>query len=291
MELNNEQLGRLAGGERLKFKAIRGKSVGGPLILDMLAGAIVTLCAANPDRVTVSWTQTQLMQNKFDKMFKKKISRNMVSARFQKLHDIGFLNRRQEPVIREGREEGYRWIYFIGKEGDVKFSEEEKASVVEGKMTKMFWTRVFRSGWSFFQPQNRFEEAIYDIISDISGLSFPISMTDYRKHCVAEFRDELSREDRVAQFVRWIIANYEIDQAIGNNVELIVIHATKYTNKIWSFIEKQIEAQQKMATSGLPFNQKEYDRVTGINPDSRKTVRQMKLEQKLAIKKYKEENP
>ncbi|KKN02204.1 hypothetical protein LCGC14_1119940 [marine sediment metagenome] len=285
MTLTTEDIAKLAQGQKIKVKAVRGNAAGTFHNMDMLAGACAIVCRNSPEYLTVSIAYTRLLDAKIHKKFGKPVSRNMIKARLDKLHDIGFLQKREEEIIREGQQPSMRHVYYMGDSKVAPLSSDEKALASSGKFTKKWWSRSWRSAYEMYKPKNRFEEAVFDLMSDTSITTFPTSMEDYRLACNHAFQEELNREDRVDQMISWVILAYIVDidptEARDNALKHIVMYAKKYSTPIWLFVQKQMVAFQKMAETGLKFNKSEYEKIVGKDPDFYKTVKEMRKEGKL----------
>jgi len=282
MELNNNHITKLGKGEKLNFKAVRGKEKDNELRFDKLAGAIAVVCNSRPDGISTSVIFTILTQQKFHIKFGKKISRNMVAARMNKLWAIGHVQKKEEPIIRgDGLEEGKRYIWYIGEDELAPMDAQQQELVIEGKFTKKKMDRMFRDAYSFHTPQNKFEEAIFDVMSDTSETEFPIDLDKYKAVVAINFTEEIEREDRLSQLFQWAINAYPGTIA-EDPKEHVITKAREYAKKIWAVVEEQMLVQQKMAESGLEMNVNEYERVTtGRDPDYWKSVKKLKEEKKI----------
>jgi hypothetical protein len=287
MTLSNDDIMKLGQRQRLKFKALRGKKKGDMITLDMLAAAVAVVCNSKPDGCSISVAYTTLTQEKFDRKYGKSISRGMVGARMDKLWSIGHIQKRQEEFSRgEGLEPGVRNIYYVGDEEVAPISEDEKELVVSGKFTKRKFTVMFRNAYSFHKPKNRFEEAIFDVMSDPSDVQFPASFEEYKQAVAISFTEEIGREDRLRQLFEYLkeagwsreAEAYTYDDDIQ---QLVIQQARAYSAGVWESIKEQMKAQQKMAQSGMQFNQAEYDRLVAESKDYYKSVKEMKKEGKL----------
>ena len=281
MTLNNDQIKTLAKGGKLKFKATRGKNKNTTLIFDQLAGAVAVVCIGNEEGITNTQAHLKLLESEFANKYPRKISRAMVAARMQKLWDIKFMNRREEPIIIEGREEGKRYVYHMGAEEDISLVQTEL--IMSGQFTRKFFNRVFRDVYDKFRPDNPFDEAILDLIIDTSEMQFPATLAKYREHCIESFREELSREHRVIQLEEWLRAAFPTATAMSDDIgiNLIVKNAKVFTEPVWKFVEDQMRARQKLMASNMNFNEAEYKRLTEQHPDFWKSVKEMKKEGKL----------
>lgn len=279
MSLSQKEIVQLGRGQKVKKKIVRGKAAGSATNLDLLAGAVAVICGQKADGVSSSQLFTILMEQKFYKKFGKNISRNMVSARVKKLWEIGHIQRRKQPIIRDGEEEGFRYIWYIGSEEMAPLAKEEKERILTGKFTRKKFNVMFREAHSFRKPANPFEEAIFDVMSDNSDMQFPLDLDSYKKQVALAFTEEMGREDRLAQLGSMCSMYCEVTTV---DVEQEVIdHARKYATTVWDFIKERIWVEQKLAKSGMVFNQDEYNRLVAKNPDFHKSVQELKKEGKL----------
>jgi len=279
MSLTQKEIVQLGRGQKLKKKVIRGKGAGSATNLDLLAGAVAVICNQKADGVSSSQVFTILMEQKFYKKFGKNISRNMVSARMKKLWEVGHIQRKKEPIVRQGEEEGFRYIWYVGSEEMAPIGEDEKERIITGKFTRKKFNVMFRDAHSFRKSANAFEEAIFDIMSDNSDMQFPLDIASYKKQVAIAFTEELGREDRLNQLGSMCSMYCEITTV--DVKQEVIDHARKYAATVWDFIEKQMTLEQKLAKSGMEFNQDEYNRLVAKNPDFYKSVKELKKEGKL----------
>jgi len=283
-QLNTDEIIQLAKGRKVKLKAVRGKARNTELNFDRLAGAIAVICNSFPNGISTSRIYTMLMDQKFYKKLGKNISRNMVSARINKLWAIGHVHKKKEPImLPDGTEESFRYIFYQGEEEEAPMSATQQELVLNGRFAKQKIDRMFRSAYSLHKPQNRFEEAIFDIITDNTDMQFPISLEEYRRQVSEAFTEEIGREDRLSQLYQWATEPYQqlVPQPNFTPRDFVVAEARKFATIIWECIKEQMRAHQKLAESGMEFNEAEYKRLTEKDPDYWKSVKEMKKEGKL----------
>jgi len=267
--LTGNEIKQLARGSKLKKKAIVGKNRGTMLNLDLLTGALAVMVNNNKDGISVSQAHTKAIQIELSKKVGRTVSRNMIGSRMNKLYEIGFCQKKQEMIEREGYDPYPRNIYYLG---DPDVTPVQSRLHLEGKFSKKRFDRIFKEGYSFVKPEGKFEEAIFDLISDTSEATFPIAFSDYRAYIIQQFRKELAREHRLLQLSNWITSEYPTAVAMREaktDMELVVYFAQQYANNLWAFVQNQLEVLQKLAEARevLPFNHYEYNRLTSLDPD------------------------
>lgn len=282
MTLTNTELKQLSAGVKLKKKAVAGKNIGGMIGLDFLAAASAVVISSAKDGISVSMAYTKLLEAEIAKKYGKNVSRGMIGARMNKLWEIGFCQKRQEMVEREGYDPYPRNIYYLG---DPEATPIQSRLHLEGKYSKKCYDVIFKDTYKRVKPDNNFEEAIFDLISDTSECSFPIEFSEYRKYVVEQFRKELSREHRLIQLKKWIHEAYPSAAAMNESdtdIEFIVYFANTYSKNVWGFVQNQLGVLQKLAKvrEVLPFNEDEYKRLTNLDPDYHTPHKELKERKK-----------
>lgn len=284
MTLSNDEVKQLARGLKLKKKAIAGKNRGTMINLDLLAGAIAVMVNNNKDGISVSQAHTKTIEIELSKKVGRTVSRNMVGARMNKLWEIGFCQKKQEMIEVEGHDPYPRNIYYLG---DPDVTPVQSRLHLEGKFSKRRFDRIFKESHSFVKPENNFEEAIFDLISDTGEATFPTTLSDYREYVVTQFKKELAREHRLIQLHGWIHEAYPTAAAMHETevktvLELVVYFAIQYSNNLWAFVQNQLEVLMKLAETRevLPFNEAEYQRLTSLDPDYWTPIHEMKNRKK-----------
>ncbi|MHA1973343.1 MAG: hypothetical protein ACTSW1_10130 [Candidatus Hodarchaeales archaeon] len=105
---------------------------------DSLAGFIIEYCYANPKRITVTSCFESLQGDV------KKISRNMVKSRLDKLRKVGFLGSTKEAVDNDRARE--RTVYYLtGEKPEVREPSRKKGKSKEGRPSTFPYIEVSKS--------------------------------------------------------------------------------------------------------------------------------------------------